>query len=247
MTNEEKIIEKYFQVKALGWVVSRRRNNTGIGKTFEDYVGVVENNLDEPDLFGYEIKSHRAISQSYVTLFTKAPSYPKGANQILKETFGDPYPDNPNLKHLHTSMFANRFNTYKSRFSFRLRNDRENEKIVICVYDLEHNLLDDTVGYFYDDLKSVLLEKLNKLFYVEAERDWELDKEKFFFNHARIYTTPQFDIFLDMIDSGEIMYDIRIGSYKSGRNKGRAHDHGSGFRIQEHNITKLYGPAKIVD
>lgn len=55
MTNREKIIEAFYKVKALGWIKSHRSNNTGIGKTFEDCIGVIENNLNEPDLFGYEI------------------------------------------------------------------------------------------------------------------------------------------------------------------------------------------------
>ena len=95
MTNEELIIARFREVKALGWVKSNRKNNTGIGKTFEDYVGVVENNIDEPDLYGYEIKSHRTESNSYVTLFTKVPTFPQGANSILKEKYGSNYEDKP--------------------------------------------------------------------------------------------------------------------------------------------------------
>ena len=37
-TNREKMIERFNQVKRLGWVTSHRANNTGIGKTFEDLV-----------------------------------------------------------------------------------------------------------------------------------------------------------------------------------------------------------------
>jgi hypothetical protein len=29
------------------------------------------------------------------------------------------------------------------------------------------------------------------------------------------------------------MFDIRIGVYKTGKHSGKAHDHGSGFRIQK--------------
>lgn len=39
----------------------------------------------------------------------------------------------------------------------------------------------------------------------------------------------------------------RIGSYKSGRNIGKPHDHGSGFRIKEYNICKLYANYEKVD
>jgi hypothetical protein len=42
------------------------------------------------------------------------------------------------------------------------------------------------------------------------------------------------------------MYDIRIGSYSSGKNYGKPHDHGSGFRIKEHNIIKLYSNIEEV-
>ena len=47
--NKQQIIERFKQIKALGFIKSNRKNNTGIGKTFEDYIGVLENNIDEPD------------------------------------------------------------------------------------------------------------------------------------------------------------------------------------------------------
>ena len=97
MENKDFIISKFKEVKSLEYVPSNRANNTGIGKTFEDYIGVVENNLDEPDLAGFEIKSHRGASCSYVTLFTKSPSCPKRANAYLKDKFGTPYEDAPYL------------------------------------------------------------------------------------------------------------------------------------------------------
>ena len=118
MENKDFIISKFKEVKSLGFVPSHRANNTGIGKTFEDYIGVVENNLDEPDLAGFEIKSHRGASCSYVTLFTKSPSFPKRANAYLKDKFGTPYEDAPSINSLHTSMFANSYNTYMKKYSF---------------------------------------------------------------------------------------------------------------------------------
>ena len=66
--NRKLIIEKFNEVKKIGYVKSHRENNTGIGKTFEDFMGVEENNIQGPDLLGYEIKSHREGSNSWVTL-----------------------------------------------------------------------------------------------------------------------------------------------------------------------------------
>jgi len=246
--NKEFIIQEYYKVKALGWVKSNRKNNTGIGKTFEDYIGVVENNLEEPDLAGFEIKSHRAEAASYVTLFTKAPVFPARANAYLNSRFGTPYEENPNLNKLHTSMFATRFNTYSGKYSFRLINDRDMRVLKIGVFDINtHELIDDRAGYTYECLGKVLRKKLKNLFYVSAERRFSGLTEEFYFNHAEIYTEPSLDKLIELIDKGLIMYDIRIGSYQSGRNYGKPHDHGSGFRILEQNIHLLYDNKEIID
>ena len=246
--NKDYIIEKFHQVKALGFVQSKRSHNTGIGKTFEDYVGVVENNLDEPDLAGFEIKTHREQSQSYGTLFTKSPNFPPKANNYLKDKFGSPYDDNPGLKNLHTSMFASKYNSYKGIYSFRLHNDSKNRVLKIEVFDAKsNNLIDDSVGYTYDSLERIIKRKIKNLFFVKAETKVLSDVEYFYFNGASIYTDPSLDKFLKLIDDGLIMYDIRIGSYKSGKNYGKAHDHGSGFRIMESNIHLLFAHNEMVE
>lgn len=85
MENKDFIISKFKEVKSLEYVPSNRANNTGIGKTFEDYIGVVENNLDEPDLAGFEIKSHRGASCSYVYNPQNHPStFSKRSVSILR-------------------------------------------------------------------------------------------------------------------------------------------------------------------
>ena len=180
MENRELIIAKFKEIKAQEFIESTRKHNTGIGKTFEDYIGVEENNHDEADFAGYEIKAHREESQSYVTLFTKSPTIPKrGANAYLKDNYGVPYEDNPNMKCLHTSMFTSRCNTYKNLYSFKLLNDRDKQMLKICIYDVkERKLLDDSVGYNYADIDKILHKKLKSLFYVNAERKYEKEEER---------------------------------------------------------------------
>lgn len=40
------------------------------------------------------------------------------------------------------------------------------------------------------------------------------------------------DKMLTTIENGDLMIDIRIGVYASGKNKGKTHDHGTAFRIK---------------
>ena len=246
-SNKKLIIERFKAVKSLGFVESRRSHNTGIGKTFEDYVGVLENNLDTPDLAGFEIKSHRIASQSYVTLFTKSPSFPRGANNYLKDTYGEPYQDDLDLKSLHTSIFADAYNTYRQRLSFRLLDDPITQIITIGIFDTNGNLIDKRVGYTYQDLEACLKRKLNNLFYVAAEVEIRHGVEYFFFNRADVYMYPSFEKFVALLRAGKIMYDIRIGAYRSGAKRGKPHDHGSGFRILEGDIRLLYSFHEVVE
>jgi len=65
------------KLKAQGWIKSNRKNDTGIGKTIEDLLGIPENNLGKPDCVyrgvEVEIKAHRMRSNSMITLFTLEP------------------------------------------------------------------------------------------------------------------------------------------------------------------------------
>ena len=239
--NKRKMIARFREVKSMGYIPSHRTSDTGIGKTFEDCVGVAENNINAPDLFGFEIKAHRENSSSYVTLFTKRPSFPNDANSILNTKFGTPYPNNPTLNSLHTSMFANKGNTYMGKYSFQLCVDQEAKKILIQVSDLQSgNILDKSAGYTFEEIEETLKNKLENLFYVSAKRQKSGGTELFLFHKADVYMHPSIARFINLLQEGEIMYDIRIGSYKSGANYGKAHDHGSGFRILPQSLGKLF-------
>lgn len=246
--NKRKMIARFREVKSMGYIPSHRTSDTGIGKTFEDCVGVAENNINAPDLFGFEIKAHRENSSSYVTLFTRRPSFPDDANSVLNAKFGTPYPNNPNLKRLHTSMFATQSNTYMGKYSFQLCIDHEAKKILIQVSDLQSgNILDKSVGYTFEEIEETLKNKLENLFYVSAKRQKSGGTELFLFHKADVYMRPSIERFINLLQEGKIMYDIRIGSYKSGANYGKAHDHGSGFRILPQSLDKLFAYHEEVE
>lgn len=239
--DKEKIIAEFKRIQDLGFVKSKRRHNTGIGKTFEDYLGVTENNDKLPDFEGFEVKSQRALTSSFLTLFTKSPTGPIGANTKLRDNFGEFYEEYPNLKKLHTSIFSDRYNTCNGLYSFKIDNERENRCVKIVIKSLDTNqLIDDSVYWSYDDLENALKSKLEALFYVNADHKVVDDEEFFHYTKALIFIKPSFEKLLELIDDGKIMVDIRIGSYKSGRNKGKTHDHGTGFRIKPADLRTLY-------
>lgn len=241
MDNIGKIKQEFERIKSLGFIKSTRPNNRdgGIGNTFEDYLGVEENNLKDPDFEGFEVKTKRFMNSSYITLFSKTPSYPKGANSILKEKYGEIRdPEFPDLKKLYASIFGGKWSNVYNKFKMTLNVDYNLEKLQLKVVN-QNDELDNQVYWDFKDLKKGI-SKLNKLFVVSAESKIENGVNYYHYNRGLVFLSLNFDSFLKEIEQGNIQFDIRIGVHKSGRNYGKPHDHGSGFRIKKENLSKLY-------
>ncbi len=242
MTKDISKLKKEFKrIKSLGFVENNRPNSKdgGIGNTFEDYLNVVENNRKDPDFDGIEIKSQRFLTESYVSLFSKSPSFPKKANRYLKDTFGRADSHFPDLKVLHSSVFGHRWNSLYDNYKLKIVVDKFNEKLILIIADKNENILSDNVCWTFEHLRKAC-KKLDYLFVVVAESKKENGTEFFHYQSGTAFLDFKFEKFLDALHNGTLMFDIRMGAYKSGKNYGKFHDHGSGFRIKRENIFELF-------
>lgn len=236
---KEQLIDEFKRIRVLGFVESKRSHDTGIGKTFEEYMNIPENNKSGPDIGGFEIKSQRDLSKSYITLFTKKPSHPKGANRFLKDNFGKPDSEHLDVKVLHTSIFGDRFNTFNNEFGFKMLVDDVEEKLILQVkrLDTDEIISDGTIFWHF---KHVEGKKLENSLFVFADIKKENGIEYFHYTKAKMFLDFSFSKLIDGFKKGYIMFDIRIGAYKTGRMKGKPHDHGSGFRVKRENLKDLF-------
>ena len=81
--------------------------------------------------------------------------------------------------------------------------------------------------------------------FISAKHKKEDDKELFHFEKAILLSGLTFEKFLEAVKKGYIQYDIRIGVYRTGKNKGKSHDHGSGFRIKKNRIDEIFKVEEI--
>jgi len=225
---------KIAQIKAMGYVQSHRKGDTGIGKTLEDLLDITENNIAGPDFATYELKAGRKESVSMLTLFTKAP-LPASANKRLLEVFGyaqrkvprdhkqlslaDKEVDESKIpvedKELHVTVDALKPNSVGLKLGVRENKlSIENDKGVEAYWD-------------NDTLKEAFGKKYHGLVYVLADHKIEGCKEYFWFNEALLLDGFSFERFSELVVEGRLKVDIRIGHYPDGR----LHDHGTGFRI----------------
>lgn len=239
-----KFKEDFEKVRKAGFIKSHRTHNTGIGKTFEDLVNVVENNKQEVDYLNeLELKSSRELSKSMITLFTKSPSHPPQANTLLRLKFGK---DEKGSKILHTTISGNKFNTFLKQYGFKLEINEKEKRIYILVKNLKNDTPIDFVCYYtFEDLKEIIEEKCKNIVFVTAKIRREKEEEFFHFEKAILLTELTFEKFLKAIKEGDIFYDIRIGVYGRGKNKGKTHDHGSGFRIKKNKIKHIFKISEI--
>ncbi|MBE6546082.1 MAG: glycosyl hydrolase [Ruminococcaceae bacterium] len=228
-------IGEFEKVKAMGWIQTHRIGPTGIGKTLEDLLGIPENNLDEPDFGDYELKSCRIDSNSMLTMFTRAPE-PRRANTYLRMKYG--YSSNAydnDEKVLHSTLSADRFTPVA---------DTGHKLKISCAADGIYIECEDGVENIFwsrEALRACFEKKYkNKFVYAKALSRGEGANEEFKFIEAYEVSGFDYDAFISLLEEGKIYVDLRIGQYHHGRNKGKTHDHGTGFRIKENDQHLLF-------
>lgn len=215
-----------------GWHLSKRSGDTGIGKTFEDLLDKEEDNLPTADFHDIEIKTRRKFSSAMVTLFTKSPDSPRGVNSILRENYGYGNP-----KKLHCTIPSGRetFNSFSQHW-FRIDVNYGQQEIQLLIFDEHKNLVDDTISWNFKTIEDKLETKIKTTAIVSADEKRIGSDTYFKYETVDLMTGLTLDNFLEAIEDGRLFVDIRLGVYKSGKNAGKTHDHGTGFRIKAEHL-----------
>jgi len=150
------------------------------------------------------------------------------------------------MKTIHSTFSALKFNSFFGKFGFKLEIDEENRKIRILIKNLQTGNTDDIeIYYTFDVIKEIIEKKCKYIAYIKAKSKKENGKEFFKFDNAVLLSGLNFEKFIECVKEGLILYDIRIGVYRSGKNKGKTHDHGSGFRVLKNNLNKVFNIEEI--
>jgi R.mvaI len=228
-------IREYKKIVDMGWIRTHRAGPTGIGKTLEDLLGIVENNIDGPDFGEYELKSCRINSNSMLTMFTLSP-LPRGANTTLRIKYGysSEFYDNYE-KVLHATLSGDRF-THIADTGHSLKFTCKTDGIYI---ESENGV--ENIYWSRENLKNQFEKKYkNKFVYAKADSRGNGVDEEFLFKEAWEVSGFNYDSFIKMLEDGKIYVDLRIGQYHGGSKDGKTHDHGTAFRIREYDQQFLF-------
>ncbi len=231
MKTYREILERLKEIKEGPFEPSHRKDDTGIGKTLEDLVGIKENNFAGPDGIETELKSTRKHSSSMLTLFTKSP-LPRGINTKLRLEYGYHDEKFKDKLILHTTINAIDYNKIKKENGLKIV--RKEDRIEIHFHRPPKKIPDMQTPYWLNEtLQQHITKKYPKqLLYVKADSRIVNDTEEFHYNEAWLLRGFDGKTFFQKLGEGILDVDIRLGIYDSGPNIGKYHDHGTGIRVR---------------
>ena len=206
MTEEiKKLIDNFKIIANKKWIKSVSKSFGSIGITFEKELDKNPDALYFPDYYGTEIKCTSRYSRYPLFLFTVAfdgPSFPE-INRIV-EKYGYPDKTYQEKKVLFEKVSCNKKTLVNDKYKFKLEVDEEDEKLYLCVYDLNDVLIERESFVYLKTIEGHLTLKLNRLAVVSASTKKILDEKYFRYYKIDIYNLIGFERFLRLLKFGVI-------------------------------------------
>ena len=236
-----KLYKQFEKIKEKGYIKGIYNSYSSIGRTFESELGLDMNKECVPDYEGIEIKTKRPYSKSLLSLFTAVPDGKEPLElSRIKELYGYPYKKDRRFKALYVEVYGNKLNYGGAKYQYKLDIDRVEKRIYLCIYDRHEKLIERRVYWSFEYLKSKLNKKLNKLAIVNAWTNKINNWNYFKYYKINFYTLKDFNTFINLLASGEIILKIKIDIYTDKANYGKMYDHGCSFSISKDNVEKLF-------
>ena len=226
--NIQEFIPRYKQIKSEGFIEITRKGDGKYGNTFEDLLGLEENNLKTPDIDGYELKVKDKDTCSKQTLFNKDAWVIK-ASDFLKN-YGIPHSTKKGELSCNTTVTRKVNNR-----GFYLDTDDDflyvkHKDTIICQYD-------------WNILTESFMTKFPKAIKVYGSVKKENGKIYFHYNEAYYLTNSSKEKFKKLIEENVICIDFKL---RTQYNKGLSpRNRGTAFRIKSDNLDKLFNMETI--
>jgi len=212
-----------------GFVRSMRNGPTGIGYTLERSIGVMENNLPIPDIGGRtEIKATRLNTNNLITLFTfNRSAWQKPQAEIVRSWgYIDESRDRPAL---YSTVSITAPNPQKLQIRMP-----KNSNDVLLVYAETDEILAKWDLYH---IVGKFVTKFERLLFVHAESRQGKHGEEFHYQTAHLLSEPSTQTFRECVLAGQAFVDVRMHL----KENGSVRNHGTGFRVHEHDLPALFG------
>jgi len=233
------IIDKFNIISNKGWLKAINNSLGAIGLTFEHELNKEPDNEFFPDYNSVEIKCLGRYSRYPISLFACSFDGP-GDNEIDRITQLYGYYDSvfTDKKIIYSPLRFNSFSTVKDLYHFKL--EFCDDKILLCVYDLNYNLIEKVSYVLISTLYAHFMIKLQNLALVRASKK-VVDNVKYFrYYKISLYKLISFDKFIDLLKNDVITVNLVCRLSKSGYKIGRYSNQSLVFQIKPFYLNELY-------
>lgn len=236
LINEFKLINKKGYVKGIN---NNLLNSCGL--TFEKLLNKKADSMFFPDYENIEIKCKQRFSRYDISLFSLSFDGPElFESNYLLEHYGIENKEYANKKELFINFKYKEKILINEKYYFELDMDYDNKRILINIYDLNYNIIEQRGFIDFDSIFSRVNVKLQNLALIYASKKKE--DEQLFFRYYKIICLKyrDFDTFLELIKQNVIKLSLILRFSKSGENIGKNKNKNMVFKISDKNIEKLY-------
>lgn len=244
----DEFIKKFKRISKKRWIKGLGNNTSSNGLTFEKELGKKADSLYFPDYYGLELKCTSRWSRYPINLFSvtfDGPTFPE-INRIVSK-YGWPDKDFKNKKVLFVDVKYNDYTNVKNKYKFKFQFDNEKNKLYLCVYDMNNNLVEKESFVYTLSIYNHLMLKLQNLVIIYSSKKKENDELWFRYYKMQLYKLKNFDTFLELIERDLIKISIISRISKSGYKKGKYANKNIVFFIKKENIELLFDKVYELD
>jgi hypothetical protein len=218
----------FAKIKATGFVPSKRRGAGGVGNTFEQLLGLKENNIALPDLGFAELKAHRIGSPNRITLFTADRGAWKIEPLEAVRKFG--------IKDERGRLGLN------STLSLEPNSAGLFLRVEADTLSVRHTSGATLAAWNFKALTAQFAKKFPALVIVSALAERRDNVEWFHYTRAQLLIGTAPDIFREQLLKGHIIVDLRLTDQGTS-----ARNHGTEFRTREDQLPLLFKSVKEIE
>ncbi|HEY0502906.1 MAG TPA: MvaI/BcnI family restriction endonuclease [Lysobacter sp.] len=224
------LIAHYDRISALGWIDTLRRGDTGIGYTFEELVGIKENNDQNADFKGIEIKcklkKQKGRAASKTNLFQLAPTWAKKSRGIDR------------LRAIGCADVSGKYSCY-SQVTVAPNNLGLNLHVQVPPLDIDLLRHGAKLGHW---TRARLWERLamkhSRAAFIKAESRLHGGTVQYRYNEFVYCELPDIERFVDMVSARKIVFEFTM----SEPSPGKVRNHGYPWRIiDDRELDLLFG------
>lgn len=233
------LLKKFKEIKRQKYIKGIGKGLYSCGDTFERLLGKERDEFSYADYNGIEIKTKNATFNYPVALFAAEPDGKYlFANENLVNKYGYKK-KGKDLTFFHLIVSGDKKTRYIKNY-FQLDIDYDSQEIVLKVFDYQGNLIDDDTRWSFDLIK-YRFEYKTKILALVKYYTTTRNKEKYFWYYSiEFYSEFLFEKFLEEIKNGNISIYFSFDEYKSGKNIGKRHNHGTAFKINRIGLKNIY-------